>query len=46
VEREIDPGPLTWFGFVAYATYDLTKLATLREWPVWLAVMDMGGALY
>jgi uncharacterized membrane protein len=29
------------FGFVAYATYDLTNLATLRDWPVWLAVMDM-----
>ncbi len=29
------------FGFVAYATYDLTNLATLREWPAWLAVMDM-----
>jgi uncharacterized membrane protein len=24
------------FGFVAYATYDLTNLATLRGWPVWL----------
>ncbi len=35
------------FGFVAYATYDLTNLATLRDWPVWLAVMDMvwGAAL-
>lgn len=29
------------FGFVAYATYDLTNLATLRDWPVWLAAMDM-----
>lgn len=29
------------FEFVAYATYDLTNLATLRDWPVWLAVMDM-----
>jgi uncharacterized membrane protein len=29
------------FGFVAYATYDLTNLATLRDWPVWLAVVDM-----
>ncbi len=24
------------FGFVAYATYDLTNLATLRGWPLWL----------
>lgn len=25
---------------MAYATYDLTNLATLRDWPVWLATMD------
>ena len=29
------------FGFFAYATYDLTNLATLRNWPASLAVMDM-----
>jgi uncharacterized membrane protein len=29
------------FGFFAYATYDLTNLATLRDWPLWLAAMDM-----
>lgn len=29
------------FGFVAYAAFDLTNLATLRDWPVWLALMDM-----
>lgn len=28
-------------GWVAYATYDLTNLATLRDWPLWLAAMDM-----
>lgn len=28
-------------GFFAYATYDLTNLAVLRGWPVWLAVIDM-----
>lgn len=28
-------------GFFAYATYDLTNLATLRAWPVRLAVVDM-----
>ncbi len=28
-------------GFFAYATYDLTNLATLRTWPVRLAVVDM-----
>jgi uncharacterized membrane protein len=29
-------------GFVAYATYDLTNLATLRDWPVALAFIDIG----
>lgn len=29
------------FGFFAYATYDLSNLATLRNWPVGLALVDM-----
>jgi uncharacterized membrane protein len=29
------------FGFLAYATYDLTNLATLRNWPVAMAAVDM-----
>lgn len=29
------------FGFVAYATYDLTNLATLRDWPIGLSILDM-----
>lgn len=29
------------FGFFAYATYDLTNLATLRDWPMRLAVIDI-----
>jgi uncharacterized membrane protein len=29
------------FGFCAYATYDLTNLATLRGWPVLLSVVDL-----
>ena len=29
------------FGFVAYAVYDLTNLATLRDWPLNVALMDM-----
>jgi len=34
------------FGFFAYATYDLTNLATLKEWPAWIAALDIGwGAL-
>ena len=28
-------------GFVAYATYDLTNHATLRNWPVIITVADM-----
>jgi uncharacterized membrane protein len=29
------------FGLVAYATYDLTNLATLKDWPVKLVVVDL-----
>jgi len=29
------------FGFFAYATYDLTNLATLKQWPIGLSVLDM-----
>lgn len=29
------------FGFFAYATYDLTNLATLRDWPVRLSMIDI-----
>nr|WP_315489101.1 DUF2177 family protein [uncultured Rhodoferax sp.] len=29
------------FGFFAYATYDLTNLATLRDWPWSLALIDI-----
>ena len=29
------------FRFFAYITYDLTNLATLRVWPVHLAVLDV-----
>jgi uncharacterized membrane protein len=28
-------------GFFAYATYDLTNLATLKDWPVLLVVVDI-----
>ena len=30
------------FGLVAYATYDLTNLATLRDWPLLLSLIDIG----
>jgi uncharacterized membrane protein len=35
------------FGLIAYATYDLTNLATLEGWPVVMSVADMvwGAAL-
>ena len=29
------------FGFFAYATYDMTNLATLRGWPLEVVVVDM-----
>lgn len=31
-----------FFGGVAYATYDLSNLATLRDWPLSLALVDIG----
>jgi uncharacterized membrane protein len=34
-------GSAALFGFVAYATYDLTNLATLKAWPAWLSALDM-----
>jgi uncharacterized membrane protein len=30
-----------FLGLVAYGTYDLTNLATLRAWPVGLTIIDM-----
>jgi uncharacterized membrane protein len=29
------------FGFFCYATYDLTNLATLKNWPLSLSLVDM-----
>ena len=29
------------FGLVCYATYDLTNLATVRDWPVLITVIDL-----
>ena len=29
------------FGFVAYATYDLTNLATLKDWPLIVTIVDL-----
>jgi uncharacterized membrane protein len=33
------PGAL--FGLITYATYDLTNLATLRDWPLLLTIADL-----
>ena len=29
------------FGFMTYATYDLTNLATLKDWPVTITIIDL-----
>lgn len=29
------------FGFFTYATYDLTNLATLKDWPLSLTIVDI-----
>jgi uncharacterized membrane protein len=29
------------FGLITYATYDLTNLATLKDWPLLVTVIDM-----
>lgn len=30
-----------FFGLVTYATYDLTNLATVRDWPLLVTVVDL-----
>ena len=34
-------GMAALFGFFAYATYDLTNLTTLKQWPIGLSLIDM-----
>ena len=29
------------FGFITYATYDLTNLATLKDWPLLVTIVDL-----
>lgn len=29
------------FGFFTYATYDLTNLATLKDWPLFIVIVDI-----
>jgi uncharacterized membrane protein len=34
------------FGLITYATYDLTNLATMKDWPLLLTIVDLAwGAL-
>ncbi len=30
-----------FFGFITYATYDLTNLATLKDWPILVTLVDL-----
>ncbi|MBF4694839.1 DUF2177 family protein [Fusibacter ferrireducens] len=30
-----------FFGLITYATYDLTNLATLQDWPIMITVIDL-----
>jgi len=39
VQKAIVYGAL--FGFFAYATYDFTNLATIKDWPVLVTIVDL-----
>lgn len=30
-----------FFGFITYATYDLTNYATIKDWPLTVVIVDM-----
>jgi len=30
-----------FFGFITYATYDLTNLATLKDWPITITIIHL-----
>lgn len=30
-----------FYGLITYATYDLTNLATLKDWPIFVTVVDL-----
>ena len=30
-----------FFGLITYATYDLTNLATLKDWPIQITIIDL-----
>lgn len=29
------------FGFITYSTYDLTNLATIKDWPIQVTIIDL-----
>ena len=29
------------FGLITYSTYDLTNLATLKDWPIYVTIVDL-----
>lgn len=33
--------PGAFFGLIAYATYDLTNLATIKDWPLLITAIDL-----
>ncbi len=35
-----------FFGLIAYATYDLTNLATLKDWPLKIVIYDLLWGLF
>jgi uncharacterized membrane protein len=48
VRPGLETGSLKWtlgraafFGFITYATYDLTNLATVEGWPVLVTIVDV-----
>lgn len=30
-----------FYGFITYATYDITNLSTLKDWPILLTIVDI-----
>ncbi len=34
------------YGLITYATYDLTNLATLKDWPVTMTIVDIAWGIF
>lgn len=44
IQRDSIAGAMVWgglFGFFTYATYDLTNMALIRDWPLKVVVVDI-----